>query len=117
TTNVTITPGQSRVLTYKLSGTPTAAGTLTANFSRLGLSGSGSTQVVTAAAPTLKTMAFNASGSWIRGKAMEADNYITVEIENTGGATASGLNLSNAISLSQLSGISVVPNQHTSVTI
>ncbi|MEC5394796.1 hypothetical protein VQ048_05580, partial [Bergeyella sp. RCAD1439] len=37
TTNVTITPGQSRVLTYKLSGTPTAAGTLTANFSRLGL--------------------------------------------------------------------------------
>ncbi|MDY3316931.1 hypothetical protein PG630_06395 [Riemerella anatipestifer] len=117
TTNVTINPGQSRVLTYKLSGTPTAAGTLTANFSRLGLSGSGSTQVVTAAAPTLKTMAFNASGSWIRGKAMDADNYITVEIENTGGATASGLNLSNAISLSQLSGISVVPNQHTSVTI
>ncbi|MRM82244.1 hypothetical protein, partial [Riemerella anatipestifer] len=42
---------------------------------------------------------------------------ITVEIENTGGATASGLNLSNAISLSQLSGISVVPNQHSSVSI
>ncbi|MDY3317124.1 hypothetical protein PG630_07375 [Riemerella anatipestifer] len=117
TTNVTITPGQSRVLTYKLSGTPTTAGTLTANFSRLGLSGSGSTQVVTAAAPTLKTMTFNASGSWIRGKAMDTDNYITVEIENTGGATASGLNLSSAISLSQLSGISVVPNQHSSVSI
>lgn len=115
--NISIPSGSSQVFVYNIAGTPTSFGTLTANFNASGgVSAYGNIDIAKASGVTATNITF--SGNYVSNAVLvPTANIITLTIRNFTQTAVSNLNLSNAIALSGASGISIVPNQNTNVSI
>lgn len=116
-TNIALAGGQSQTLTYNISGTPLSYGTLTANFSAMGgsVTAFGTIQIQEQSA--VKALSVELLGDYISNKALTAENKVRLVIHNFSNQPVSNTNLSQTISLTGIDGVSVVPNQNTSVSI
>lgn len=115
--NISIPSGSSQVFVYNIAGTPTSFGTLTANFNASGgVSAYGNIDIAKASGITATNITF--SGNYVsNAQLVPTTHTVSLTIRNFTQNAVSNLNLSNAIALSGASGISIVPNQNTNVSI
>lgn len=116
-TNVALAGGQSQTLVYNISGTPLSYGTLTANFSAMGgsVTAFGTIQIQEQSA--VKALSVELLGNYISNKALTAENKVRLVVHNFSNQPVSNTNLSQVLSLTGIDGVSIVPNQNTSVSI
>lgn len=93
-TSATINAGQSQIVSYPISGTPSSTGTLTGTWNKLSLSCS-DTQSVSGLGSTINDVNYcsNASinGIYAANTAFNSSNTFTVTFTNNSGSTINGL--------------------------
>lgn len=115
--NITIGAGTVSTFTYNITGTPTTAGTLTANFNASGgISAYGNITIVPRSEVQAISMAF--VGDYVSNKQLDFnDHSVQLTIKNNSSNPLSNADLSNAVTLNGVSGITLQPNQNTDVNI
>lgn len=112
---VSFTPNQTRELVYNISGTPNSFGTLTASLNAAGLTAFGNIPVQEAS--QTKAMSITFAGDYQAQKPLNSANTLTLQVHNFTTQAVNAVNMKDAIELSGIDGVSVVPNQNTNVTI
>lgn len=119
-TNVTIPAGQSRWLTYKLTGTPTSSGTLVARFNPYyQISGNVSGSQVVSQMTGVSSTSIALEGDYFVSQRMENTNVVRITLRNNNAYPINNLDLSQALSLSNVgaAGVSIPTGQNTNVSI
>lgn len=91
--SATLAAGQSQDITYTISGTPAATGTLTGTWTKLTLNCSKTVNVTSVASALSSTYCTNASynGTYVSGVALTSANTFTITLTNTSGSAISGM--------------------------
>ncbi len=116
-TNVALAGGQSKTLTYNVTGTPLSYGVLTANFSALNGAITAYGTIPVQEQSAVKVLSVELLGDYISNKTVTNAEKVQVKIHNFSTQAVSNTDLSRVINLSGVAGLSVAPSQNTSVSI